>query len=170
MTLRKLLSGLKRPARTVRQLVGAGVACVNPAGAVLLIRRRDNGLWDLPGGRVEPGEATEAAARRELLEETGLEAGPLELLAVFSGPETLHTYPDGNTVAWVTVLYLCRAFSGSGVAGDDAAEVGWFGLEEIPASSSRAMPGYLNAIKLNAVELSKLSAVEARFLGHPSDS
>ena len=106
------------------QLVGAGVACLNPAGEVLLIRRRDNGLWDVPGGRVEVGEATEAAARRELQEETGLEAGPLELLSVFSGPETLHTYPDGNTVAWVTVLYLCRAFSGRSVAGDDAADVG----------------------------------------------
>ena len=168
MTLLQRLPGLKRPARTVRQLVGAGVACLNPAGELLLIRRRDNGLWDVPGGRVEVGEGTEAAARRELLEETGLAAGPLELLSVFSGPETLHTYPDGNTVAWVTVLYLCRSFSGRCMAGDDAAEVGWFGLEEIPASSSRAMPGYLNAIKLNAVKLNKLNAVEAQILGYPS--
>ena len=147
MTLFQRLSGLRRPARTARQLVGAGVACLNPAGEVLLIRRRDDGLWDVPGGRVEVGEATEAAARRELLEETGLEAGPLELLSVFSGPETLHTYPDGNTVAWVTVLYLCRSYSGRCMAGDDAAEVGWFGLKEIPGSISATMPGYLEAIR-----------------------
>ncbi len=126
--------------------MGAGVACLNPAGEVLLIRRRDDGLWDVPGGRVEPGEATEAAARRELLEETGVEAGPLELLAVFSGPETLHTYPDGNEVAWVTVLYLCRAFSGTCAAEDDAAEVGWFSLHALPGSRSAAMAGYLKAI------------------------
>lgn len=133
--------------KTPIQLVGAGVACLNPAGEVLLIRRRDNGLWDVPGGRVEVGEATEAAARRELLEETGLEAGALELLAVFSGPDTLHTYPDGNAVAWVTVLYLCRSFLGTCVAGDDAAEVGWFSLDEFPDASSAATVGYLEAIK-----------------------
>ena len=147
MTLLQRLSGLKPPARTARQLVGAGVACLNLAGEVLLIRRRDDGLWDVPGGRVEVGEGTEAAARRELLEETGLEAGPLELLSVFSGPEALHTYPDGNTVAWVTVLYLCRSFSGRCMAGDDAAEVGWFGPGEMPGSSSTTMPGYLKAIR-----------------------
>ena len=147
MTLLQILSGLKRPARIARQLVGAGVACLNPAGEVLLIRRRDNGLWDVPGGRVEVGEGTEAAARRELLEETGLEAGALELLAVFSGPETLHTYPDGNTVARVTVLYLCRSFFGRCEAGDDAAEAGWFDLEQMPEPSSATVPGYLNAVR-----------------------
>ena len=88
---------------TPLQRVGAGVACLNPAGEVL-IRRRDNGYWDVPGGRVEVGEEVSAAARRELREETGLEAGELpQLLGVFSGPDTLHTYPDGNVVAWVTV-------------------------------------------------------------------
>ena len=148
MTLFQRLSGLRRPARTARQLVGAGVACLNPAGEVLLIRRRDDGLWDVPGGRVEVGEGTEAAARRELLEETGLEAGPLELLSVFSGPETLHTYPDGNTVAWVTVLYLCRSFSGRCVAGDDAADVGWFRPGELPEPSSATVPGYLKAVRV----------------------
>ena len=148
MTLLQILYGLKRPVRTARQLVGAGVVCLNPAGELLLIQRRDNGLWDVPGGRVEVEEGTEAAARRELLEETGLKAGPLELLAVFSGPDTLHTYPDGNMVAWVTVLYLCRSFSGRCVAGDDAAEAGWFDLEQMPESSSATVPGYLKAVRV----------------------
>lgn len=114
------------------QLVGAGVACLDPNGTLLMVRRRDNGLWDLPGGRVEVGEDVEAAARRELREETNLHAAELSLLGVFSGPDTLHTYPDGNTVAWVTVLYVCRAWSGEPRAADDAAEVGWFG----PVSSA----------------------------------
>ena len=128
--------------------MGAGVACLNPAGEVLLIRRRDNGLWDVPGGLVEVGEGTEAAARRELLEEIGLKAGPLGLLAVFSGPDTLHIYPDSNTVAWVTALYLCRSFSGRCVAGDDAADVGWFRPGELPEPSSATVPGYLKAVRV----------------------
>lgn len=131
------------PESVVRQLVGAGVVCLNEDGEVLLVRRGDNGHWDVPGGRVEPGEAVEAAARRELLEETGMQARTLRLLGVFSGPETLHTYPDGNTVAWVTVLYLCLDAQGSPAAGDDAAEVGWFSPASPPQPMSAISVNYL---------------------------
>ncbi len=111
-----------------------------------MVRRADDGHWDLPGGRVEVGEEVQAAARRELLEETGLHAAELALLGVFSGPDTLHTYPDGNTVAWVTVLYLCREAQGQFRAADDAADVGWFGLGALPQPCSAATQRYLHAL------------------------
>ncbi|MBB5232590.1 NUDIX domain-containing protein [Deinococcus budaensis] len=79
----------------LRQRVDAGVA--------LLVGRRDHARWDLPGGGVEPGEEVGAAARRELREETGLGAGPLTLLGVFSGEMPSNLYPDGYAVAWVPV-------------------------------------------------------------------
>jgi 8-oxo-dGTP diphosphatase len=128
------------------QLVGAGVACLDPGGRLLMVRRRDDGRWDLPGGRVEVGEATQDAAARELLEETGLRAHHLSLLDIFSGPGTLHTYPDGDTVAWVTAVYLCREWSGEPRAADDAAEVGWFEPETVPGPISSATRLYLNLL------------------------
>ena len=132
--------------KSVVQLVGAGVLCLNGAGEVLMVRRADNGQWDLPGGRVEPGEETQAAALLELREETGLTALGAELLGVFSGPDTLHTYPDGNTVAWVTVLYLCQGVQGVAQAADDAREVGWFGLSALPSARSAVTERYFHTL------------------------
>ncbi|GGJ61926.1 NUDIX domain-containing protein [Deinococcus aquiradiocola] len=146
--MRALLRAFSRRevTRPPRQLVGAGVLCLNARGEVLLVRRGDNGRWDVPGGRVEPGEATDAAARRELHEETTLTAGAFSLLGVFSGPDTLHTYPDGNTVAWVTVLYLTRDVSGMPTAADDACEARWFPPGEVPGPLSPATRQYLQAL------------------------
>ncbi|MDD3244198.1 MAG: NUDIX domain-containing protein, partial [Eubacteriales bacterium] len=78
----------------LRQLVGhrpllqcgASVIVENDKGEVLLQRRADNHLWGYCGGSVELYEVVEDAARRELLEETGLCARELTMLGVFSGP------------------------------------------------------------------------------------
>lgn len=73
--------------------VGVGVVVRDPAGRVLLGRREKPGepaSWSLPGGTLEPGESFEQAACRELLEETGLHAGAVEVvglgLTVLDGP------------------------------------------------------------------------------------
>lgn len=86
---------------------------------LLLIRRRHapfEGQYALPGGFVDYGETTEAAARRELMEETGLVAKELRLVGVYSNPAR---DPRGHTVG---IAYLTTIEPGAPVAGDDAAE------------------------------------------------
>lgn len=67
-----------RPVRTLlglllrRPIVGTSVIPLLPDGRIVLIRRRDSGLWSLPGGIVDWDEDIATAAARELTEETGL--------------------------------------------------------------------------------------------------
>jgi len=70
---------------------------------VLLTRRTDNGQWCLPGGIVNPGESVAEACEREVWEETGLKVHVIRLVGVYSNPDRLTVYPDGNK-AFVIVL------------------------------------------------------------------
>lgn len=102
---------------------------------VLLARRGADpfkGLWDLPGGFCEPGESLEETLRRELREETGLESEVLGTLG--SVPDRYGT--DG--VFTLNAFFLARLHEGTPVAADDVAELRFFELAELPASSEFA--------------------------------
>lgn len=98
---------------------------------VLLIRRKEwpfAGQWALPGGFVRPTETLDAAARRELAEETGVAQVFLEQLHTFGDPGR-----DPRT--WViTVAYTALVASDALVlrADTDAAEAAWFALNNLP--------------------------------------
>lgn len=91
---------------------GAGVVIVNHAGEILLGRRADNHLWDYFGGSVEIDEKVEDCAKRELLEKTGLVTDELSFFAVISGEEVHYTYPNGDEVSNIEIVYLCNHFHG----------------------------------------------------------
>lgn len=69
-------------------ITGTSIIPVLPDGRIVLIQRRDNGKWALPGGMVDWGEDIATTVRRELAEETGLELGKIRrLVGVYSAPD-----------------------------------------------------------------------------------
>jgi mutator protein MutT len=105
-------------------VVGVGVVLVE-AGQILLIQRgRDpgRGLWAVPGGKVTRGEPMKEAARREVLEETGLEIEVGDVVWVGE-----HIDDDHHIVL---VDYAARLLGGELEASDDADEARWVSLEE----------------------------------------
>ena len=94
-------------------MVGSTVLVLNDRYQLLMMKRSDNGSWGIPGGAMELGETTEETARRELLEETGLEVGELTLFGVFSGNELYYRYPGGEEVYNVSVVYTVDGIRGN---------------------------------------------------------
>ena len=114
-----------------RPLVGIGAVVLRP-GAALLIRRAhapSAGQWSIPGGGQELGETAEAAARRELREETGLTVGGLHLVAHV---DSIHPDAAGRVQFHYTILdFAAHWAGGEPVAGSDAAEVAFVPFEAL---------------------------------------
>lgn len=106
------------------QLIAAAV--VVQGGRLLLIRRRvaeGSLLWQLPAGKVDPGERPAEAAVREALEEAGVSVEPVQLLG-----ERVH--PDSG---WRIVYVACRLLAGEARVASprEVAEVAWVRLGDI---------------------------------------
>jgi ADP-ribose pyrophosphatase YjhB (NUDIX family) len=97
-------------------------------GRLLLVLRANDpgrGQWSVPGGKVRPGEADEAAVRREIAEETALSVTVGRLCGVVERPA-----PSG---VFVIHDFLCAVIGGTATAGSDAADVRWVDPVEFAA-------------------------------------
>ena len=103
----------------------AVVVLVEACGKLLFVQRGAEpqiGKWCFPGGYVDRGEVVEAAARREVQEETGLEVDITGLIGVYS--------LEANPV--IVVAYSGRIAGGELAAGTDAQDAGWFDVGALP--------------------------------------
>jgi ADP-ribose pyrophosphatase YjhB (NUDIX family) len=108
-----------------------GGVVLDARGRFLMVKRGNppaQGRWSIPGGRVEPGESDEQATAREVLEETGLAVRVGRLVGSVE-----RDGPDGQV--YLIRDYACALLPGADPdavrAGDDAADVGWFGVPEL---------------------------------------
>lgn len=106
----------------------AAGALVIRGGKLLLVKRAEGpyrGDWCIPAGFMEWDESPRACAERELKEETGLDIHAKSVFEVYSGTD------DPRTNA-VLILYFCDEVGGEALAGDDASELKFCSLAEIP--------------------------------------
>lgn len=112
--------------------IPATIAAVVRDGHVLLVRRAnppDQGRWAFPGGKIEAGERLEDAAARELFEECGVRARPLQ---VFDAVDVFdHDEAGALRRHYILIAVLCRWQAGEPVAGDDAMDARWVPLAEL---------------------------------------
>ncbi len=107
--------------------LGARAIVLDPAGRVVLVRHTYVARWHLPGGGVAKGERVEAAAVREVREETGLDATVEALVGVFHNEAE---YKDDHVVLFTARCAAPDALRGS--EGMEIAETGWFALDALP--------------------------------------
>ncbi|MBO5555706.1 MAG: NUDIX hydrolase [Oscillospiraceae bacterium] len=134
-------------------LCGGSVVVRNEKGQLLLQQRKHPvGRWCFPGGLMELAESTEDTARRELWEETGLQAGKLRLIGVYSGPDALCRAANGDEWYVVNVAYAADDVQGEPRVNDEeSAALGWFFPEEMPetlvSSHKKILADYLQMEK-----------------------
>ena len=113
---------------SVRLVLVAACALIDPDGRVLIAQRPPGksmaGLWEFPGGKVEPGERPEQCLIRELREELGI-AVKEECLAPLTFAS--HTYPD---FCLLMPLYVCRRWDGF-VEAREAQQLKWVRPHEV---------------------------------------
>ena len=107
--------------------VGVDGAVFDGEGRLLLIQRKDNGSWAMPGGAADVGEPPSAVAVREVWEETGLRVRAVRLVGVYdsrmvSSPDAVHLYH---------LVFMCEQESGELELTNETTAFGYFSEEEV---------------------------------------
>ncbi|MBO0610695.1 NUDIX hydrolase [Myceligenerans salitolerans] len=100
---------------------------------LLLIHRTDNDLWSIPGGAMEPGESVRQAAVRETNEETGYDVEITGLVGIYTDPNHIIAYSDGEVRSEFSICMTGRITGGQARTSSESSEVVWQPLEQLDA-------------------------------------
>ena len=111
------------------------VALFDSGGNILLLRRKDNDKWTMPGGTLDFGESLTHCAIREALEETGLQIRITGLIGTYTDPHILIAYSDGEVRQEFTFVYAAEIESGELKIDNESKEALW-----VPPMSAVELP------------------------------
>ena len=113
----------------------AAVALFDSIGNILLLRRKGNDKWTMPGGTLDFGESLTDCAMREMREETGLQIRITGLIGTYTDPRILIAYSDGEVRQEFTFVYGAEIESGELNIDNESKEAAW-----VPLSSAVELP------------------------------
>jgi len=112
--------------------VGCSATIFDPTREkVLLTQRTDNGRWCLPSGGMESGESAAEACEREVWEETGLKVRVTRLIGIYSNPDQLVIYPDGNKAFIVAISFEAEVIEGELGLSNETTAFGYYSMQEM---------------------------------------
>jgi ADP-ribose pyrophosphatase YjhB (NUDIX family) len=111
--------------------LGCSAAIFDEQRRILLTKRADNGQWCLPSGGMDSGESVAEACEREVLEETGLRVRVNRLVGVYSHPDQLAVYADGNKAHIVALHFEVEIIAGELGLSNETTDFGYFTQGEI---------------------------------------
>ncbi len=117
---------------------------------LLMIRRSDNGLWSIPGGAQDFGEYIAETVVRETREETGIEVEVTGVVGIYSNPNHVMAYDNGEVRQQFSICFRARPIGGELRTSSESIEVRWVPREELdfldihPSIRLRIDHGYTN--------------------------
>ncbi|MFG2109712.1 NUDIX hydrolase [Micromonospora chersina] len=112
-------------------VVAVTVFVQDEQGRVLLIQRTDNGLWALPGGAQDFGEYIAETAVRETREETGVQIEVTGMVGIYTNPNHVVEYSDGEVRQQFSVCFRGGYVSGNPTTSDESSAVRWVPRDEL---------------------------------------
>lgn len=117
--------------RATSIVIAASAFVTDDAERILMIRRTDNGRHALPGGRHELGETISEAAVRETAEETGISIQIIGLIGIYSNPDHVIEYDDGEVRQEFSICFRATPTGGTLRESDESSEVRWVPPNEL---------------------------------------
>jgi ADP-ribose pyrophosphatase YjhB (NUDIX family) len=112
--------------------VAVSAFILNDAGQLLLIRRSDNGLYSIPGGGQEVGETVTQAVVREVHEETGVTVEVTGLIGIYSDPQHVIAYDDGEVRQEFSICFRAQPVGGELRTSSESKEALWAEQDLLP--------------------------------------
>lgn len=122
-------------------------------GRLLMIRRTDNNMYSIPGGAQDVGEPIGHTVVREVKEETGIDVVPIDVIGIYSDPNHVIVYKNGEIRQQFSICFRAQATGGDVRTSDESSEVQWVSPENLaelnihPSIQLRIKHGFENRTK-----------------------